>query len=1475
MSATINDPWNSAATATHAVSGLPAEQAFMTGIAHTRVYTPVTGTTPRETETSNTYDAYGRVTQVNDQGDLSTTTDDLCTTTTYNDNTTAWIMDAPSDVKTVSVNCDTTPTYPTDLVSDTRTYYDGATSLATAPTIGDATEAQKAISYTGSTENWATTSQTVDEYGRPLTTTDADTRTTKTTYTPATGAQPTSTTVTDPMNHATSTATDPLRGIPLKSTDAAGFVTSEQYDALGRLTAVSKPGISGPSLKYTYMVSNSGPSIVDAYTLNPDGSYRLVETLLDSMLRTRETKTQTQDNGRDITDTNYNTDGWESESVDPYFNNNPVSTSYVQAQDGTIPSETGYTYDGDGRKTAAISYTNQTSTTEDPTWQTSYVYGGNYTTTIPPAGGTASTTITDARGNTTDLIQYHAGAPADPSDPAADFSDTRYTYTPAKKLASVTDAAGNGWSYGYDLLGDQTSASDPDAGASTSVYDNAGQLLSVTDARGKQTSTTYDPDGRKTGVYDTTGGAAETSATKIAGWTYDNTPIQVSGKKAVGYPSSTTSYDGGDTFTQTINNYDTSADVGKTTTTLTGQDAALVPSSGFTDQTTYSTTGYPTDDSESAIDGLPQEDTQTSYNDVNGATDFGEPDGLSAHPFGAPANTIASAVGYTELGQVAQYTLFGSPNDLYLNYGYDPQTQAPTSIDVGETGQPGNTGSLDELSYRYSGAGVSAGAGLVTSTVDSQNAGATVDTQCFGYDYAQRLAQAWTATDSCTASPTPDNSATVGGPLPYWQSWSYDAAGDRATETDHDPRGVTTNDTTTTYHYPAPGSTTDQPHTLSSTTATGPQAVQDTASFGYDADGSTASITTGANGAGDQTLTYNDQGKLASDVTVSGNTTYVYDASGNLLIRRDPGTTTLFLGNQQLTQNTATGALGGTRYYAINGSVIAARTGSSDPQILVPDRQGTDQISLNPDNDTLTRRQYLPFGQTRGTTPTTWAGADTGYVGGAPDAVTSLENLGAREYDPTTGRFLTIDPDFVASDPTQMGGYDYAGNDPVTRDDPSGLRPADCGPSDGCLQGYENGVQANQQATHHGTTPASPQAARAVAETAAYENAQDEITKLKAQIAQFEASQIHCSVGRHGEFCENWGDPEQIEADSEFMTALGIVFGAAACSIPGVDAVCLAGGDAALGGGLTAAGLGVGGIGGGEAATAAGGEDAVTLSVSNAIKIDTEALNKEQAESDAIAACGNSFIGPTPVLMADGTTKPINQIKVGDKITNAQPGSSITQADTVTAVHITLTDHDYDELTVATPAGAKSITSTAEHLYWDTTTDAWTSADNLNVGDQLNTPGNGRVDVVATRHYTSSQVTYNLTIDNIHDYYVLAGNLPVLVHNSGAGCGEITTNTYSTFEQARNEALDLLGPVDPATRIPVVGRLEKATTTYGRIVGFETRVDGVWKQFRLDYDPVKGPHINIQIGKGPDALKYAVPWSGSEDDFAAILNGNS
>jgi len=54
--------------------------------------------------------------------------------------------------------------------------------------------------------------------------------------------------------------------------------------------------------------------------------------------------------------------------------------------------------------------------------------------------------------------------------------------------------------------------------------------------------------------------------------------------------------------------------------------------------------------------------------------------------------------------------------------------------------------------------------------------------------------------------------------------------------------------------------------------------------------------------------------------------------------------------------------------------------------------------------------------------------------------------LGARDYDPVLGRFLSVDPVLNPASPQQVNGYSYADNNPVTASDPSGLCRADqCG----------------------------------------------------------------------------------------------------------------------------------------------------------------------------------------------------------------------------------------------------------------------------------------------------------------------------------------------------------------------------------------------------------------------------------------------
>jgi len=60
-----------------------------------------------------------------------------------------------------------------------------------------------------------------------------------------------------------------------------------------------------------------------------------------------------------------------------------------------------------------------------------------------------------------------------------------------------------------------------------------------------------------------------------------------------------------------------------------------------------------------------------------------------------------------------------------------------------------------------------------------------------------------------------------------------------------------------------------------------------------------------------------------------------------------------------------------------------------------------------------------------------------GFAGGLYDTHTGLVRFGARDYDPTTGRWTAKDPILFAGGQGNL--YVYVGNDPVNRIDPSGL----------------------------------------------------------------------------------------------------------------------------------------------------------------------------------------------------------------------------------------------------------------------------------------------------------------------------------------------------------------------------------------------------------------------------------------------------
>ncbi|MFE2374174.1 LamG-like jellyroll fold domain-containing protein [Streptomyces sp. NPDC059398] len=93
------------------------------------------------------------------------------------------------------------------------------------------------------------------------------------------------------------------------------------------------------------------------------------------------------------------------------------------------------------------------------------------------------------------------------------------------------------------------------------------------------------------------------------------------------------------------------------------------------------------------------------------------------------------------------------------------------------------------------------------------------------------------------------------------------------------------------------------------------------------------------------------------------------------------------------------------------------------------------------------------------------------------------------------------------------------------------------------------------------------------------------------------------------------------------------------------------------------------------------------------------ARGEQEAAGSRTEGCGtvHSFTGGTHVLMANGTSKAIAQVKVGDTIANSVPGTSGTEAHKVTAVIVTHTDHDFVDVTVkaAGAAAAKDTPASA------------------------------------------------------------------------------------------------------------------------------------------------------------------------------------
>jgi RHS repeat-associated protein len=314
-------------------------------------------------------------------------------------------------------------------------------------------------------------------------------------------------------------------------------------------------------------------------------------------------------------------------------------------------------------------------------------------------------------------------------------------------------------------------------------------------------------------------------------------------------------------------------------------------------------------------------------------------------------------------------------------------------------------------------------------------------------------------------------------------SYTYDPVGNRVSMTDQTG--------TTSYSY-------DHGDQLQS--ATGPNG---TTSYGFDQNGNETS-------AGPWNYTFNLAGQLTGATNGSTSASYSYDGNGNRLSSTVGSSTTNYLwdGNfalPQLSLERDSSASLIRRYTYGNGriSMTTPQTTayySTDPLGTVTELSGAGGVQLgqydsNPFGDNPTSQNVDP----------SVTGNPFGFAGEYQDPTTGLYNLRARQYDPTTSRFLSRDP-LGPQDYASL--YTYVADNPLSYIDPSGMKRQPSCPILGCVLHVWN----------PNLNSVSPTTLIHVASTAGALQACIDLAEATAVLGAPEAAPLTCALAAAGAF---------------------------------------------------------------------------------------------------------------------------------------------------------------------------------------------------------------------------------------------------------------------------------------------------------------------------------------------------------------------
>lgn len=578
----------------------------------------------------------------------------------------------------------------------------------------------------------------------------------------------------------------------------------------------------------------------------------------------------------------------------------------------------------------------------------------------------------------------------------------------------MTDGKGNTTQYAYDARKRLTTTTYSDQTTRTNAYDGPGNLISVTDQAQNVVQYNYDaanqlinvvqtasPDPQNTTIYgyDANGNptALEDANTHITTNAFDLASELTSKLLPDGTHTETRTYDNNGNL-QTVTHFNGAV------TTYTYDQLNRLLSRSTPGETTVSHTYTPTGQYASTTDA--NGNTTYTYDTMDRITSKATPEGTLNYQYDAA-------------GHVAKIWS-SNTNGASMSYAYDNLDRLSTVTD-------NRTGGVTNYSYDNA---------SNVATVTYPNGVQST----FTYDTLNRVTGLSSQPESYTYQRGPTGnllSATESSGRQV--NWNYDGIYRLTNETislapshnngsvsyDLDPVGNRLNDTSSLQGISSGSWTFNPDDEISSET--------------YDANGNVLT-------SGGKTFTYNSQNQMTS-MAVSGTTvTMIYDGFGERVSKTVNGITTQYLveddknptGYPQVFDELTNGVVTRTYTYGLQRVDEEQQIANVwTPSYYGYDGGGNVRNLTNSAGTVTDQYEYDAFGNSftmSGTTPNEML-----YRGEQFDGDLGLYYLRARYYNPTTGRFMSRDPENGnLKHPATLQKYLYVNGDPINLIDPRG-----------------------------------------------------------------------------------------------------------------------------------------------------------------------------------------------------------------------------------------------------------------------------------------------------------------------------------------------------------------------------------------------------------------------------------------------------